>query len=142
MTRLSPPRKAGEPNPSCCCARYRGAMALATALWLATAALAMPPQYGNNSIGRPTAETVPGLGAGHGQEDIPFGTRELQARQIRHMREEHQKQVVADSARLLQLATALKAETDKGATATPTELKDVDEIAKLAKKLSEHIKSQ
>ncbi len=142
MTQPLPQHKAVEAKPGRSPGRYGGALTLATALWLTTAALAMPPQYGNNSIGRPTAETVPGLGAGHGPEDIPFGTRELQARQIRHMREEHQKQVVADSARLLQLATALKAETDKGATATPTELKDVDEIAKLAKKLSEHIKSQ
>ena len=102
-----------------------------------------PAQYGAPAIGRPPADTLPGLGAGHGQDEEPsFSTLEMQARQAKRLREEHQKQVVADSARLVQLATALKAETDKGLTATPGELKDVDEIARLARKVTERIKTQ
>ena len=83
-----------------------------------------------------------GLDRGRPEEDIPWGNRELQARQLRRMREEHQKQVFADTARLLQLATTLKEEADKGSKPSPGELKEVDEIAKLAKRLSERIKTQ
>ena len=97
-------------------------------------------QYSGIPLGQPAQ---PGLGAGHGQEDdTPFSAREMRAYQARILREAHQKQVMTDSARLLQLAGELKAETDQGVTATPGELKQVDEIAKLAKRLSEHIKNQ
>jgi hypothetical protein len=122
-----------------------GRMAVLAMALGAVAAHALPPQspYSGAAVGRPTAENLPGLGAGHGDgDDTPFGTREMQARQLKRLRAEHQKQVVADSARLLQLVTALKAETDKGVTASPGELKDVEEIAKLAKRLSERIKNQ
>lgn len=83
-----------------------------------------------------------GLDRGRPEDDIPWGNRELQARQLRRLREEHQKQVFADTARLLQLATTLKEEADKGSKPSPGELKEVDEIAKLAKRLSERIKTQ
>jgi hypothetical protein len=43
---------------------------------------------------------------------------------------------------MLALAAALKEEADKGAKPTPDSLKDVDEIAKLAKRVSERIKTQ
>jgi len=40
------------------------------------------------------------------------------------------------------LATDLKAQVDKGNKPTPDVLKDVDEIGKLAKRVSERIKTQ
>jgi hypothetical protein len=67
----------------------------------------------------------------------------MQARQMKRLREEHQKQVFSDTARLVRLATALKAEVDKREKAAITDvLKDVDEIGKLAKRVSDRIKTQ
>ncbi len=66
----------------------------------------------------------------------------MQARQLKRLREEHQKQVFSDTDRLVQLATALKAEVNKSDAPTPDALKDVDEIGKLAKRVSERIKTQ
>jgi hypothetical protein len=61
---------------------------------------------------------------------------------MKRLREEHQKEVFTDTNRLVQLATELKAEVDKGAKPTPDVLKNVDEIGKLAKRVSERIKTQ
>ncbi len=72
----------------------------------------------------------------------PYVAREMQARQLKRLREEHQKQVFSDTNRLVQLATALKAEVDKGDKPTPDAIKDVDEIGKLAKRVSDRIKTQ
>src|SRR5271165_5072725 len=73
----------------------------------------------------------------------PFVAREMQAKQMKRLREEHQKQVFSDTARLVQLATALKAEVEKrDKAATSDVLKDVDEIGKLAKRVSDRIKTQ
>ena len=97
---------------------------------------------------RPGADPPAPLGAGHGPEDeSPFGgRREMLAHQLKLLHDQHQKEVVADSARLVQLAAELKAETDQGATASPDalkgELKDVDQIARLARKLSDRIKNE
>jgi hypothetical protein len=69
--------------------------------------------------------------------------REMQARQMKRLREEHQKEVFSDTARLVQLATALKEAVDKrDKAATSDVIKDVDEIAKLAKRVSDRIKTQ
>ena len=68
--------------------------------------------------------------------------QELIARQLKRQREEHQKQVYSDTTRLLQLATDLKAQVDHNEKPTPGALKDVDEIGKLAKRVSERIKTQ
>ena len=75
-------------------------------------------------------------------DEQPYVAREMQARQLKRLREEHQKEVFADTDRLVQLATALKAEVDKSDAPTPDALKDVDEIGKLAKRVSERIKTQ
>jgi hypothetical protein len=75
-------------------------------------------------------------------DDEPYVAREMQARQLKRLREEHQKQVMSDTARLVQLATDLKAEVDKGSKPTPDVMKDVDEIGKLAKRVSDRIKTQ
>jgi hypothetical protein len=77
------------------------------------------------------------------QPDIQPGMpRELQERQLKRLREEHQKQVFSDAARLVQLATALKQQMLKGDKVTVDAIKDADEIGKLAKRLSERIKTQ
>jgi hypothetical protein len=75
-------------------------------------------------------------------DEQPYVAREMQARQLKRLREEHQKQVFSDTARLVQLATELKSEVDKSDAPTADALKDVDEIGKLAKRVSERIKTQ
>jgi hypothetical protein len=77
-----------------------------------------------------------------GDQQEPYVAHEMQARQLKRLREEHQKEVFSDTNRLVQLATELKAEVDKGSKPTPDVLKDVDEIGKLAKRVSERIKTQ
>ena len=79
----------------------------------------------------------------HGSDEPPFAAREMQERQLKRLREEHQKEVFSDTDRLLRLATALKAEVEKrDKSATPDVVKDVDEIGKLAKRVSDRIKMQ
>jgi len=80
----------------------------------------------------------------HLPDDEPYGNREIQERQFKRLRQEHQQQLIDDTARLVQLATALKAEVDKGnQPALPADvLKQADEISKLAKRVSERIKTQ
>jgi hypothetical protein len=73
----------------------------------------------------------------------PQTNGQLQGLQLKRLREEHQKEVFSDTDRLVQLATALKAEVEKrDKAATPDVVKDVDEIGKLAKRVSERIKMQ
>jgi hypothetical protein len=79
----------------------------------------------------------------HGSDEPPFVAREMQERQLKRLREEHQKEVFSDTDRLVKLATDLKAEVEKrDRAAAPYVLKDVDEIGKLAKRVSERIKMQ
>jgi hypothetical protein len=78
----------------------------------------------------------------HSTDEEPYVTREMQAKQLKRLREEHQKQVFSDTAKLLQLATSLKTEVDKGSKASSDVIKDVDEIGKLAKRVSDRIKTQ
>jgi hypothetical protein len=78
-------------------------------------------------------------------ENEPYATREIQEKQLKRLRLEHQHELIDDTARLVSLATALKAEVDKGTqpTTLPTDaLKQADEISKLAKRVSERIKNQ
>jgi hypothetical protein len=82
------------------------------------------------------------LDRSHLPDQEPYVAREMQARQMKRLREEHQKQVFSDAARLVQLATELKAEVDKGNKPTLDVLKDVDEIGRLAKRVSDRIKTQ
>jgi hypothetical protein len=77
-----------------------------------------------------------------GDQQEPYVAHEMQARQLKRLREEHQKEVFTDTNRLVQLATDLKAQVDKGNKPTPDVLKDVDEIGKLAKRVSDRIKTQ
>jgi hypothetical protein len=77
-------------------------------------------------------------------DDIPYATREIQERQLKRLRQEHQEELIQDTSRLVQLATSLKAEVDKGTQPTLAAdlLKQADEISKLAKRVSERIKTQ
>lgn len=112
-----------------------GGLSLAASLGLAA------PQFTNPSS--PYSSANPhDLDRSRTPDDQPFVTREMQERQLKRLREEHQKQMFSDTAELLKLANALKAEVDKSDTPTPDALKDVDEIGKLAKRVSERIKTQ
>jgi hypothetical protein len=83
------------------------------------------------------------LDRSHGPDEPPFVAREMQERQLKRLRAEHQKEVFSDTDRLVKLATDLKAEVEKrDKAAAPDVLKDVDEIGKLAKRVSERIKMQ
>jgi uncharacterized protein (UPF0297 family) len=78
----------------------------------------------------------------HLSDDPSYVPRELQARQLKRLREQHQKEVLNDTARLVELATTLKQEMFKGDQDTADALKNVDEIGKLAKRVSDRIKTQ
>jgi hypothetical protein len=90
----------------------------------------------------------PGLGPGLGREhnnnadDEPSVSRDMQARQLKRLRAEHQKQVMQDTDRLVQLAAIFKEDVEKGDKASNEALKNVDEIGRLAKRVSERIKNQ
>ena len=97
------------------------------------------PQFGT-----PSPATLPTDELNHSRmpDDPSYIPRELQARQLKRLREEHQKEVLSDAARLVQLATALKQQVQKSDKVTVDALKDVDEIGKLAKRVSDRIKTQ
>jgi hypothetical protein len=89
----------------------------------------------------PNASQI-GIGREHAPEDEPSVTRDMQAHQLKRLRAEHQKQMMQDTERLVQLATTFKADVEKGDQASNDALKNVDEIGKLAKRVSERIKNQ
>jgi hypothetical protein len=113
-----------------------GGLAVAAGLGLAMAQFNAP----TNPISGNQVEPLDRPRMGDQQE--PYVAHEMQARQLKRLREEHQKEVFSDTNRLVQLATELKAEVDKGSKPTPDVLKNVDEIGKLAKRVSERIKTQ
>ena len=113
-----------------------GGLAVAAGLGLAMAQFSAP----TNPIGGNQVEPLDRPRMGEQQE--PYVAHEMQARQLKRLREEHQKEVFTDTNRLVQLATELKAQVDKGSKPTPDVLKDVDEIGKLAKRVSDRIKTQ
>lgn len=112
-----------------------GLVALVASLGLAA------PQF---NPAAPQISTLPGdqLDHPHMPDDQPSVSRELQARQLKRLRELHQKEVFSDTNRLVELATALKQQMLKGVKDPGDALKDVDEIGKLAKRVSDRIKSQ
>jgi hypothetical protein len=78
---------------------------------------------------------------GFGDDSYP--NREMQQKQLKRLRELHQQEVILDTARMEQLATAMKNEVDRGnKTLNADVMKDADEIGKLAKRVSERIKTQ
>jgi hypothetical protein len=121
---------------------FSGTRAVGLALvlfWVAFVASHAAPQYSSVAPAPPSIDQLDHPRLADGPSDIP---RELQARQQRQLREEHQKQVLTDAARLVQLATALKLQVQKGDKVSLDAIKDVDEIGKLAKRLSDRIKTQ
>jgi hypothetical protein len=113
-------------------------------------ALLAAPALSRAQVQFPTPGTTPADPQGVFSRDHqatgeePFGTHEIQQRQLKRLRQEHQQELIADTDRLVKLATVLKEEVDKGnETTEPTDvLKQTDEISKLAKKVSERIKNQ
>ncbi len=77
----------------------------------------------------------------HGR-DTPGISQDMQARQLKRLHEMRQKEVFTDTDRLLQLTAELKKQVDRASKPTPNDLKDVDEIAKLSKRISEYIKME
>jgi hypothetical protein len=112
-----------------------GGLAAAASLGLAVAQF----NQSNNPVG---SQIEPLDRPRMGDQQEPYVAHEMQARQLKRLREEHQKEVFSDTNRLVQLATDLKAQVDKGNKPTPDVLKDVDEIGKLAKRVSDRIKTQ
>jgi hypothetical protein len=112
-----------------------GGMAISASLGIAAA------QF--NTSNPTTNGQLQQMDRSHGTDEPPFPGREMQERQLKRLREEHQKEVFSDTDRLVKLATDLKAEVEKrDKAAAPDVAKDVDEIGKLAKRVSERIKMQ
>lgn len=113
-----------------------GGAVVAASLSLAAGQFSVPVNPGTNG-------QIDQLDHSRSPDEQPYVAREMQARQMKKLREEHQKEVFSDTARLVQLATALKEAVDKrDKAATSDVIKDVDEIAKLAKRVSDRIKTQ
>jgi hypothetical protein len=123
----------------------RGSRAVRVGLvggWAAAAGLGLAVAQFNQS-NNPVGNQIEPLDRPRmGDQQEPYVAHEMQARQLKRLREEHQKEVFTDTNRLVQLATDLKAQVDKGNKPTPDVLKDVDEIGKLAKRVSDRIKTQ
>jgi hypothetical protein len=113
-----------------------GGLLLAASLGVKALQFGVPPMAPSTGD-RPVGLTRPGP-----PDDEPYVNRDLQERQMKRLREEHQKQVFSDTDRLLKLATDLNAEVDKAKKPTLDAIKDVDEIGRLAKRVSERIKTQ
>jgi hypothetical protein len=113
-----------------------GGVVVAASLGLAAGQFSVPINPGANG-------QMEQLDHSRSPDEQPYVAREMQARQLKKLREEHQKQVFSDAARLVQLATALKAAIDKRDKAVTLDvIKNVDEIGKLAKRVSDRIKTQ
>jgi hypothetical protein len=117
-----------------------GGPVVAVALGMTTMQLGVPTP--------PNGELPGQLGRQRPSDEESNVTREIQQRQMKRLREEHQKEIFNDTARLLQMATALKSEVDKGNDKESKDalsadvIKQADEIGKLAKKVSDRIKTQ
>jgi len=110
---------------------------------VATASLGIAAAQFNGSSPTTNGQLQQQLDRAHAADEPPFVAREMQERQLKRLREEHQREVFSDTDRLVQLATALKAQVEKREKAVaPDAVKDVDEIGKLAKRVSERIKMQ
>jgi hypothetical protein len=73
----------------------------------------------------------------------PSIARDMQQRQLKKLREQHQREVISDTERMVALASAMKDEVDKGnKTLNADVMKDAEEIGRLAKRVSERIKTQ
>jgi type VI protein secretion system component VasF len=84
---------------------------------------------------------VPGGPPGSGNDDDPMA-RHMQEQLARSRNNQRQQQMVADAAKLLDLATQLKAEVDKSNkdTLSLSVVKKADEIEKLAKSVRDKMR--
>lgn len=84
---------------------------------------------------------VPGGPPGSGNDDDPMA-RHMQEQLARSRNNQRQQQMVADAAKLLDLATQLKAEVDKSNkdTLSLSVVKKADEIEKLAKSVKDKMR--
>jgi hypothetical protein len=123
--------------------RVRAVIVMLGGVLLAAPALSRAQTQFPSAIPTPNDPQV-GFGRDHATGEEPYATHEIQQRQLKRLRAEHQQELIDDTDRLVKLATVLKEEVDKGNEATaPTDvLKQTDEISKLAKKVSERIKNQ
>jgi hypothetical protein len=103
-----------------------------------------PIQFGAGSPEAPSVETLGQFGRHPHDDEQSIMTREMQRSQTKRLREQRQQQLLSDTAKLLQLATDLKAEVDKREPdpSPVAVIKEADEIGKLAKKVSDKIKAQ
>jgi hypothetical protein len=103
-----------------------------------------PIQFGAGAPETPSVEALGQFGRQHPRDDEQsMMTREMQRTQAKRLQEQRQQQVLSDTAKLLLLATELKAEVDKREQdPSVAVIKDADEIGKLAKRVSEKIKAQ
>jgi hypothetical protein len=97
-------------------------------------------QFNGSNLPQASTSANPEMDRG-GME--PMMTRDMQQRQLKKLREMHQREVITDTDRMVALATAMKDEVDKGnKTLNADVMKDADELNKLAKRVSERIKTQ
>jgi hypothetical protein len=118
---------------------FRG-VALVAVVALAAGLSLAAPQF-SSTPQTPNLSTDP-MDHPHLGEDQPYASREMQERQLKRLREAHQKEVFSDTNRMVELATALKQQMLKGDKDPLDALKNVDEIGKLAKRVSDRIKTQ
>lgn len=96
------------------------------------------PTSGNPPI-QQTSPGIPSMGRDPMSVD-PLGPR-VEAMQIRTRNTERQKKIVADTDRLLGIATQLKQEMDKSEKAAPADMTHkAEEIEKLAKSVKDKMK--
>ena len=114
------------------------AVALVATLGISRAQVIMrSPNNAASDATRDPSDLGTGFGGG------PYLNRDLLERQLKRLRELHQQELMTDTERLLKLATSLKEEVDKGNSTLNTDvMKDADEISKLAKRVSDRIKTQ
>ena len=115
-----------------------GSMAVADSLGMT------PIQFGAGAPDAPSVETLGQFGRHPRDDEQSIMTREMQRNQAKRLREQRQQQLLSDTAKLLQLATDLKAEVDnREPDPSPVAVfKEADEIGKLAKRVSDKIKAQ
>ncbi len=119
-------------------------ISLGLAAGWAAVSLGMTLQFGAGVPIASPGNAGPSLGHNHGDDQDSYIHRGIEEKQMKRLREQHQKELFSDTARMLQLATALKAEVDQGdqATLAADVVKQADEIGKLAKRVSDRIKTQ
>jgi hypothetical protein len=125
-----------KPNSSSKCALWIGALA-------AAAAIALAPISGRGLMQNTYPHIPPELNRiPDNNQANDINAPQTEKRSFEAANAERKKQIAADSAKLLKLTTALKAEMDKATTDTPSLnlIRKLDEIEKLAHDVKEKMK--